>query len=288
MPNVEVAATAVFKALDTNYDGTIDMVEFLAFAEKLFDDDDSKESILKSSQDIIALADKDGDERLNLQEWLQLMEMWDYKKKYTFLQDCRVAALEKNAASDSPNEELLAFERKAITREVFDTLDVDGTGTVDFDELSILVDMLHLKDVNVMMRQLDLDRDGHVSAHEWEQVMLNHDHIKHPAFFDQMREYKRKIRAVQLDFLKQKAADIKAVDATLDAKSQVEAFLHNNQCELSFVVKMVNQGVGIATFSEMDDKSPVPSVGVHVAGSLLMCRRHHNYFCGTGVTQGSV
>ena len=49
----------------------------MKFSKQLFDDNDSEASILRSSREIINLADKDGDERLNLTEWCELMEGTD-------------------------------------------------------------------------------------------------------------------------------------------------------------------------------------------------------------------
>ncbi len=255
------AATAVFTALDVNEDGRVDVLEFLAFSRKVFDDDDSShDDILQKTKEIIDLADRDGDERLNLHEWTKLIKAWDYPNKYEFLQECRAEALHRNSQSSSPNNTLLDFERRAVVREIFDTLDVDGTGTVDFTELTLLVDMLHLKDVNLMMRKLDLNSDEVVSAEEWEKVMLN-PNVDHVQFFDQMRSYKRKLREVRLEFLQEKARQMRAVDSTLRPSDQVRVFLKSSGCGLAFAVREPGKdGQCAVTFSRPTPQCPVPTV----------------------------
>ena len=156
----QTAATAVFKALDSNEDGRVNVVEFLGFSKKLYNDETTQEDLLQHTRDIIGLADGDSDDSLDLQEWLRLVDAWDNPNKLDFLNECRAEALQLNALSGTPNQTLLDFERGAITKEVFDALDVNHTGTVDHTELTLLVEMLNLRDVSVMMRQLDLDRDG--------------------------------------------------------------------------------------------------------------------------------
>jgi Ca2+-binding EF-hand superfamily protein len=260
------AATAVFRALDVNEDGRVDMLEFLAFSRKVFEEEGPQEDILQRTKEIIELADRDGDERLNLHEWTKLIKAWDYPSKYEFLQECRAEALHRNSQSTSPNNTLLDFERRAVVREIFGTLDVDGTGTVDFTELTLLVDMLHLNDVTAMMRKLDLDSDQVVSAAEWEAVMLNKN-IDHVQFFEQMHSYKRKLRAVRLEFLQEKARQIRAVDSTLRPHEQVRAFLKNSGCGLGFAAgEPGKDGQCVVTFSRPTPQCPVPTVrGVRAA-----------------------
>ena len=266
---LETAATAVFKALDVDENGRVDILEFLAFSKKLFEGKDLREDMLKSTKDILELGDLDGDERLSLAEWVQLIKAWDYEKKSEFLAECRAEALQRNAQSMTPNETLLEFEREAISKEVFNTLDVDHTGTVDFTEITLLVKMLDLTDVHTMMHQLDLDHDGVVSLHEWQTVMVNNTHIDHAQFFEQMRNYKKKLQVIRVDFLRQKAAEAKTIDTDLELADQVTEFLKLNDCGLSFAVRNSGEGRVLVTFSLPTPSNPVPRVG----GVVLRCFR---------------
>ena len=92
------------------------------------------------------------------------------------------------------------------------------------------------------------------------QVMLNHDHIDHAKFYQQMRTYKRKLDALRVEFLRQKARELKEIDATLGVGDQVKLFLKTHVCRLGVAVREATPNRAVVTFSRPTPACPVPMV----------------------------
>lgn len=261
---VEVAAKRLFRALDQDFDEFLVLEEFLQFAKNLFDNEQRIEEIQSNAVEIIDLADRNNDGKLNMKEWLELIHVWDYPEKLNFLQLCRADVLPSYARQENHSEAVVREEQTAISKEIFEVLDADATGKVDLTELTILSKLLDLESAAVALNALDLDNDGVITLQEWQSVLLKNTGLSEAQFFEELRGYKHKIKKIQLETLKQEASSTRTQLADTRLQNMVDTFMKTNGCELPYTIRSISPQCAMVIYSQPSNTSPVPSVCFNV------------------------
>jgi serine/threonine protein kinase len=158
--------TEIFQSLDTNGDGVLQPEEIIS----VFRDLGVKG---KDIEEVFAMVDLDGTGVLHLEEFLTLMRArfddGPGLRVHYRQQQFRSDILKKFATMSSSEEKL---------REIFNSMDLDGSGVLDGHEIRVALRASGEEDeddISAIVASVDLNHDGGISWEEFREIMLSKD-----------------------------------------------------------------------------------------------------------------
>ena len=146
---------SIFQSLDSNKDGIITICEFKHYLSSV-----GQDFVMKEFQAMVKKADKDGDGKINFEEFLEMMiKAKGYNEKETI-----------ETVKDIPRKEK---HQKALA--AFRAFDKDNDGLIDIRELKTAMKQFYIEEdpvkVENLLKNLDKNGDGVIDFVEFEQLL---------------------------------------------------------------------------------------------------------------------